>query len=460
MSNGTWIELWAPPNADDFVMPEELDLTQNGVKLKIERNNGIVYLYYNDTLIHTVYNFIPDSKQALKVGVTSERVNLVTYSNIKIEEVPLKKIKLNTPEVSLSGNILKIDETDFAENYYLFIDDEHQKIKVKVGENNINTILKELKMTDGTYKLKVFASNSDGERYENSDYSLETNYVFSTSLEALSKPVLSIDGSSIRFDKNENAKNYTMRIYVKSAMELGIDKENYVLVDAFDFDYAGIGYELNKLSEKLLTDEIYVFEVKANGDGTTYIDSDYSKRLEYQNKNAIFHEVKGSYIGSSNSLSLIKQETLDGDNYASTNRYDAAYFKTKYVNFSLSTLISNSDTTENVSEKYGITIAIDLNTYYDIFVVGNKIIALSQSGGTWVALWQTLYTIPDFERGNDVTLKVERKQDIITVYVNDILASTISNFTLGVDTEVNVGFTSEAISSIDYKNIEISELSK
>lgn len=76
-----WIQLWSgafPTNTTDYT---------KAINLKLVRNAGVIEFYYNGVLLHTENNFNIGAEKSVKLGVTSEGVNDLHYTNITVKEL-------------------------------------------------------------------------------------------------------------------------------------------------------------------------------------------------------------------------------------------------------------------------------------------------------------------------------------------------------------------------------------
>lgn len=444
MYNGGWAQLWTAPNAPDYVTPESFDFVEEGVKLKIERNNQILRIFLNDKHIHTEEGFRVKYNENLKIGFTSERINNVSYTELKINQQEFKKIDLRLPEIKMDGNILVVGIVPDAERYQLKVNE--QVFDLSETSINLYNFLKENNIAGGELELSVRAL-ANAERFNEGQYCQPIKFNFNPDGVQLFAPEFKIEEGKLIFTADSNATDYVLKVS---------------LADVVLHEITGItgNYDLTEILANMQVNEEYKFELMAKGDGKTVTDSEW-KELLYKGKDTWVYR-KGFYTANESSVVLVKPETDDGDNYGAG--YDVIYMNKQSADFEISADIFVTEKSHmSAGAKYGIKIGINETSYFSAFVCPNinKISLLSTlDGGTsWVQIWGGNYdtNIDDYKVRHN--LKIVRTRGEISVYFNEVLLHTEKNYNVSADELLNIGFTSEGVSDLHYENIILTDRS-
>lgn len=434
-NDGVWEKLWEviPIPADtDLYEENEIETIKIGSEHRIYLNG------------QKVYEFTAPFGAA-QVGFLSEST-LYSATGISVSEASAFPTEtLSAPELTIAGSSASWTDIAHAEGY---------EMSVNGGEAfsaqspfALSAYFKESGAADGTYEIKVRAKGN-GTSYLDSAWSNAVSFEYSASQQQLAAPVISVTDNIVHFEKVENASSYRLRLYVVSG-----DKDLFVaeVTDVTD------GYDLTALKEEYCgADETYCISVIAAGDGALYLDSEESDKADFIGGTQ-WNNVKGAYTAGKNAVTLVGQETADGDNYAVG--YDLIYASGLYTDVTVSANIRITDEETVVNSKAGIKIAADESKYFTAFVVGNTISLLStlDGGMSWVQIWSGNYEISSYDAEKGVDLKLVKTGETIKVYANGALVHTESALLIGADTQVKVGFTSEAVSPVVYGNIYIGE---
>lgn len=434
--NGTWEKLWEVipiPEDTDFFEENEIEAIKIGSTVKLYLNGEKVYEFEAD-IAEAQVGFLSESTMYSATGIS------VTQATAFPQET------LPEPDLTLEGANVSWQDVPHASGYELKVGDGEPF--AAQSPFNVRTYLVGQEAEDGEYPVCVRATGDDAS-YLDSAWSEPVTYRYYSQMQELPAPVVSLDGSMLRFDPVENGGGYLIQLYVESN-----GKDVLAVVEETkeaDFDLAEM------LAAYCKADETYRVGVVALGDDVNYSDSPESNRVELP-KGSDWNSVKGAFTAGEHSVKLVAQETTDGDNFPN---YDLINRSGAYTDFRISADVCIFDQETTVSAKAGIRIAVDDSKYFTAFVTSGSISLLCtlDGGASWVQIWNSVYTIPDYDAEAGVRLSLEREGETIRVYVGNVLVHTETGFAIGADTPVKIGLTSEAVSPVAYENILIGEVS-
>ena len=429
----SWVQIW-----NSFEIPGFDAAT--GTNLKLVKNGETIEVYANDTLLHTENGFAIDAETAVKVGVTSEAVGPVVYDNVSVE------VGSDSGDVAVKGEYVVDGSTITLQN------------QATIDADNYGAGY-DLYYFGGKHKDFTISANILIEDTEFNEYA-KAGFKIAVSEESyFSAFILPSTGEFCLLCTKDGGLNWIQIWPCISIPEFDLSKPT-------EFKLVKTGETIEVYANGVLKHTETGFTIGADTEVKVGLTSEAVGPVVYQDLKIEDHSdnggetaegtVKGQYSVDGTTVKLENQETTDGDNYAAG--YDLYYFDGVYKDFSIAADITVEDTTLTGSSKAGIKIAVDESKYFDAFILPSSgqltLLSTLEGGASWVAIWPIL-DFGGYEAGTAVNLKLVKTGETIEVYVNDVLLHTETGFTIGVDTEVKVGLTSEAVSPVVYANIAI-----
>ena len=171
---------------------------------------------------------------------------------------------LSSPQevtVQSDGNksLIIFDEVENAEYYNIYINDMSVTVK-STGSGTIQFDASKIITLPQTYTIKVKAG---GDKYFDSKFTEEYKYTYT---KVLSAPVIAVDGTTLNWNKVDNAEFYDV---VVTTANPTMETKNRFQTNTFNF------------SNILVNKGEYVFKVRAVSENSEYLPSIYSNQVTY-----------------------------------------------------------------------------------------------------------------------------------------------------------------------------------
>ena len=189
--NGTWEKLWEVipiPEDTDFFEMNEIEAIKIGSTVKLYLNGEKVYEFEAD-IAEAQVGFLSESTMYSATGIS------VTQATAFPQET------LPEPDLTLEGANVSWQDVPHASGYELKVGDGEPF--AAQSPFNVRTYLVGQEAEDGEYPVCVRATGDDAS-YLDSAWSEPVTYRYYSQMQELPAPVVSLDGSMLRFDPVEN----------------------------------------------------------------------------------------------------------------------------------------------------------------------------------------------------------------------------------------------------------------
>ena len=214
---------------------------------------------------YSVSNFIPGATYVVQLRANGDGVEYLdspfSTNNLTVQ------VQLNAPILSVSDVqpecvTVVWDAIDHAESYTIAKVDVNGQLAPITTTSDTTYQITDF-VPGQTYVLKVRANAAEGSGYLNSEYS-DANITIYVPYRLETTEITSWNSTTnsitINWDAVSNASNYTI--------EYSFDGVNYNAIGSTD--------QTSYTVQGLVSGTSYYFRIRANGDGTTYVNSDYS----------------------------------------------------------------------------------------------------------------------------------------------------------------------------------------